>query len=676
MSILNTRFDTPFNTAPFSKIKTEAYLPAFKKAIENAKNEIDQIVENKALPSFENTIEALDYTGEQLDRISSIFFNLNAAETNDAIQKIAQEVSPLLTEFSNDIALNVALFERVKSVYNAKETLSLSKEQQTLLDKKYKGFSRNGANLNDAQKEILREIDKEQSQLKLTFGENILAETNRYELLITKPADLEGLPEGAMEAAKQLAVEKNKEGWLFTLDYPSYVPFMTYAKNRGLRKKLALAFGQKGFQNDALDNQEIVLKIAQLRFKRAQLLGYETHAHFVLEERMAKTPETVRNFLEDLLSKALPAAKKEFKELEDFAIKLDHIDRLEKWDSAYYSEKLKQERFNFDDEQLKPYFKLENVIEGAFGVAQKLFGLHFTQSHDIDTYHKDVMTYTVEDSQQNLVAIFYADFFPRSGKRNGAWMTSYKPQFVKNNKNERPHVSIVCNFTKPTSTKPSLLTFNEVTTLFHEFGHALHGMLADTIYPSLSGTSVAWDFVELPSQIMENWCYEKEALALFAKHYETGASIPMDLIDKIKAAATFQQGMQTMRQLSFGLLDMNWHGIDPSEIADVKQHETTAFKETQLFPEVKENCMSTAFSHIFQGGYSSGYYSYKWAEVLDADAFEFFKETDLFDPKIAEAFKTNVLSKGGTQDPLELYIKFRGQKPKVEALLKRSGLLN
>jgi len=676
MSILNTRFNTPFNTAPFSKIKTEAYLPAFKKAIENAKNEIDQIVENSALPNFENTIEALDYTGEQLDRISSIFFNLNAAETNDAIQKIAQEVSPLLTEFSNDVALNVALFERVKSVYNAKETLSLSKEQQTLLDKKYKGFSRNGANLNDAQKEILREIDKEQSQLKLTFGENILAETNRYELLITKPADLEGLPEGAMEAAKQLAVEKNKEGWLFTLDYPSYVPFMTYAKNRGLRKKLALAFGQKGFQNDALDNQEIVLKIAQLRFKRAQLLGYETHAHFVLEERMAKTPETVRNFLEDLLSKALPAAKKEFKELEDFAIKLDHIDRLEKWDSAYYSEKLKQERFNFDDEQLKPYFKLENVIEGAFGVAQKLFGLHFTQSHDIDTYHKDVMTYTVEDSQQNLVAIFYADFFPRSGKRNGAWMTSYKPQFVKNDKNERPHVSIVCNFTKPTSTKPSLLTFNEVTTLFHEFGHALHGMLADTIYPSLSGTSVAWDFVELPSQIMENWCYEKEALALFAKHYETGASIPMDLIDKIKAAATFQQGMQTMRQLSFGLLDMNWHGIDPREITDVKQHETTAFKETQLFPEVKENCMSTAFSHIFQGGYSSGYYSYKWAEVLDADAFEFFKETDLFDPKIAEAFKTNVLSKGGTQDPLELYIKFRGQKPKVEALLKRSGLLN
>ena len=676
MNVLNTRFDTPYNTAPFSKIKTDAFLPAFKKAIESAKHEIDQIVQNEEAPTFKNTIEALDYTGEQLDRISSIFFNLNAAETSDEIQKIAQEVSPLLTEFSNDVALNTALFERVKFVYNTKESLSLTEEQKTLLDKKYKGFSRNGANLNPDQKETLRAIDKEQSQLQLTFGENILAETNRYELLITEVSDLEGLPEGAIEAAKQLAEEKDKKGWLITLDYPSYIPFMTYAKNRALRKQLAIAFGQKGFQNDSLDNQDIVLKITQLRYQRAQLLGCETHAHFVLEERMAKTPETVRNFLEDLLEKAQPAAKKEFKELEDFAKNLDNINRLEKWDSAYYSEKLKQERFNFDDEQLKPYFKLENVIEGAFTVAQKLFGLQFIQTDIIDPYHKDVMTYKVEDSKQNLVAIFYADFFPRSGKRNGAWMTSFKSQYVKNNINERPHVSIVCNFTKPTSTKPSLLTFNEVTTLFHEFGHALHGMLANTVYPSLSGTSVAWDFVELPSQIMENWCYEKEALALFAKHYKTGESIPMELIDKIKAASTFQQGMQTLRQLSFGLLDMSWHGVDPTEINDVKQHETAAFLETQLFPDVLENCMSTAFAHIFQGGYSSGYYSYKWAEVLDADAFEYFKETNLFDPKIADAFKTHVLSKGGTQDPLELYVKFRGQKPKAEALLRRSGLLN
>ena len=676
MSILDTRFDTPYNTAPFSKIKTDEFLASFAKAIESAKHEINEIVENKETPTFENTIEALDYTGEQLDRISSIFFNLNAAETNDEIQKIAQEVSPLLTEFSNDVALNTALFERVKSVYNTKASLILREEQKTLLDKKYKGFSRNGANLNADEKEILRAIDKEQSQLQLTFGENILAETNRYELLITEVSDLEGLPEGAIEAAKQLAEEKDKKGWLLTLDYPSYVPFMTYAKNRALRKELALAFGQKGFQNDSLDNQDIVLNITQLRYQRAQLLGYETHAHFVLEERMAKTPETVRTFLEDLLEKAQPAAKKEFEELENFAKNLDGIDRLEKWDSAYYSEKLKQERFNFDDEQLKPYFKLENVIEGAFTVAKKLFGLQFIQTDAIDTYHKDVMTYKVEDSKQNLVAIFYADFFPRAGKRNGAWMTSFKSQCVKNTVNERPHVSIVCNFTKPTSTKPSLLTFNEVTTLFHEFGHALHGMLADTVYPSLSGTSVAWDFVELPSQIMENWCYEKKALALFAKHFETGESIPMELVDKIKAASTFQQGMQTLRQLSFGLLDMSWHGVDPTEINDVKQHETAAFLETQLFPDVAENCMSTAFAHIFQGGYSSGYYSYKWAEVLDADAFEYFKENDLFDPEIAAAFKTHILSKGGTQDPLELYVKFRGQKPKAEALLKRSGLLN
>jgi Zn-dependent oligopeptidase len=676
MSLLDTRFETPYNTAPFSQLDVDAFLPAFKKAIESAKAEINLIVKNKALPSFENTIEALEYTGEQLDRISSIFFNLNAAETNATIQSIAQDVSPLLTEFANDVALNTVLFERVKAVYNAKESLTLTEEQKTLLDKKYKGFSRNGANLDSDQKEKLRDIDKQQSKLQLTFGENILAETNRYELLITEYSDLEGLPEGAIEAAKQLAEEKDKKGWLITLDYPSYIPFMTYAKNRALRQQLALAFGQKGFQNDALDNQEIVLKITKLRYNRAQLLGYDTHAHFVLEERMAKTPGNVQNFLEDLLSKALPAAKKEFQALEDFAKKLDGIDRLEKWDSAFYSEKLKQQLFNFDDEQLKPYFKLENVIKGAFEVAQKLFKLQFTQIDDIDTYHKDVLTYKVEDSKQDLVAIFYADFFPRAGKRNGAWMTSYKSQFVKNEINERPHVSIVCNFTKPTSTKPSLLTFNEVTTLFHEFGHALHGMLADTIYPSLSGTSVAWDFVELPSQIMENWCYEKEALALFAKHYETGAAIPMDLIDKIRAASTFQQGMQTLRQLSFGLLDMSWHGIDPSEIMDVKHHESAAFKETQLFPNVPENCMSTAFAHIFQGGYSSGYYSYKWAEVLDADAFEYFKETGLFDPQVADAFKTHVLSKGGTQDPLELYVKFRGQKPKVEPLLRRSGLLN
>ncbi|MDC0007405.1 M3 family metallopeptidase, partial [Winogradskyella sp.] len=647
------------------------------------KAEIDAIVNTSEAPSFKNTIEALDYSGEELDRISSLFFNLNSAETNDEIQKIAQEISPLLSEFSNDITLNVDLFKRVKIVYDNKTNLDLTTEQNTLLDKKYKGFSRNGANLPEAKKDTLRAIDKELSQLKLTFGEHILAETNAFEMHLTNEDDLSGLPDGAKEAAKQLAESKNKEGWLITLDYPSYIPFMTYADNRLLREKLSKAFGSKGFNNNDLDNQEIVLKIAQLRFKRAQLLGYKTHAHFVLEERMAKTPEKVTTFLNELLDKAKPAAKKEFTTLENFAKSLDGtstanssgIDKLQKWDSGYYAEKLKQKLFSLDDEQLKPYFKLENVINGAFNVAEKLFGLQFEEVQNIDKYHNDVLTYEVKDADGDLVSIFYADFFPRAGKRNGAWMTSYKPQMIKDSHNHRPHVSIVCNFTKPTKSKPSLLTFNEVTTLFHEFGHALHGMLANTTYPSLSGTSVFWDFVELPSQILENWCYEEETLKLFATHYETGAVIPMELIEKIKASATFHEGMQTLRQISFGLLDMSWHGVDPSEIKDVKAYEVASFGDTSLYPDVAENCMSTAFAHIFQGGYSSGYYSYKWAEVLDADAFEYFKEEGIFNKDVANKFKTFILSQGGTEDPMTLYKKFRGQEPKPEALLRRAGLL-
>ncbi len=676
MSSLNQQFSTPFNSAPFSKIKNEDFLPAFKMSIEKARKKIDVIVNNTKTPTFENTIEALEFCGQELDRISSIFFNLNSAETTDEIQKIAQEVSPLLSEFGNDITLNEELFKRIKTVYNSKADLSLTEEQKTLLDKRYKSFSRNGANLPDDKKEQLRAIDKELSQLKLKFGENVLAETNKFEMLITDENELSGLPEGAKEAAKQLAESKDKEGWMITLDYPSYIPFMTYAENREIRKKLSLAFGSRTFKNDALDNQNIVIKIVNLRFKRAQLLGYKTHAHFVLEERMAKTPEKVETFLNELLEKAKPTAEKEFASLENFAKELDHIDRLEKWDSGYYSEKLKQKLFSLDDEQLKPYFKLENVINGAFTVANKLFDLNFEEINTIDKYHSDVLTYKVTDGGGNLVSIFYADFFPRAGKRNGAWMTSYKPQYVQNGKEERPHVSIVCNFTKPTKSKPSLLTFNEVTTLFHEFGHALHGMLANTTYPSLSGTSVYWDFVELPSQILENWCYEKEALELFAKHYETNEVIPMDLVTKIKESATFHEGMQTLRQISFGLLDMSWHGQDPSKITNVKTQETKAFGETQLFPDVVENCMSTAFSHIFQGGYSSGYYSYKWAEVLDADAFEYFKEEGVFNKTVATKFKDNVLSQGGTEDPMVLYKRFRGQEPKPEALLKRAGLID
>jgi peptidyl-dipeptidase Dcp len=674
MNILNKPFNTPYNTVPFSKIKNEHFLPAFKLAIKKAKKEVEAIISNQDQPTFENTIDKLAFSGEELERISSLFFNLNSAETNDTIQKIAQEVSPLLAEFSNDITLNVELFKRVKAVYNQRDTLQLTTEQHTLLDKKYKSFTRNGANLTVDQKLQLREIDKKLSQFKLKFGENVLAETNKYEMLITDENELSGLPEGVIEAAKQLAESKDLEGWFITLDYPSYIPFMTYADNRELRKKLALVAGAKGFHGDALDNKENVLQITKLRFQRAQLLGYKTHAHFVLEERMAKTPEKVEEFLNELLEKAKPAAEHEFNNLQNFAKELDGIEHLEKWDSAYYSEKLKQKLFDLDDEKLKPYFKLENVIQGVFKVSEKLFGLRFEEIHDIDKYHEDVLTYKVTDEKGDFISIFYADFFPRSGKRNGAWMTSFKPQSIKNGENERPHVSIVCNFTKPTKTKPSLLTFNEVTTLFHEFGHALHGMLANTTYPSLSGTSVYWDFVELPSQILENWCYEKEALELFALHYQTGDVIPMDLIQKIKDSSTFHEGMQTLRQLSFGLLDMSWHGQNPTPITDVKAHELIAFENTKLYPDVVENCMSTSFSHIFQGGYSSGYYSYKWAEVLDADAFEYFKEKGVFNKKVANKFKNNILSQGGTEDPMVLYKRFRGKEPQPEALLKRAGL--
>jgi peptidyl-dipeptidase Dcp len=675
MSILNATFDTPYHTAPFSKIKDADYKAAFIIAIEKARAEIDTITKSKEVPTFKNTIESLEFSGEELDRLSSIFFNLNSAETNDTIQKIAQEISPLLSDFSNDIILNDALFKRIKQVYEQKANFDLNSEQETLLDKKYKSFSRNGANLPEDKKGKLRDIDKRLSSLKLKFGENILAETNAFEMHLTSESDLAGLPEGAKEAAQQLAESKDKKGWLITLDYPSYIPFMTYADNRELRKTLALAAGAKSFKGDALDNQDNVLQIATLRHERANLLGYKTHAHFVLEERMAKTPETVTHFLNELLEKAKPAAQQEFEKLEAFAKNLDGIDRLEKWDGAYYSEKLKQKLFSLDDELLKPYFKLEHVINGAFTIAERLFDLKFEEINTIDKYHEDVLTYKVTDLKGNLVSIFYADFFPRSGKRNGAWMTVYKPQSIKNGINNRPHISNVCNFTKPTKSKPSLLTFNEVTTLFHEFGHGLHGMLAQTTYPSLSGTNVFWDFVELPSQVMENWCYEKEALELFATHYETGAVIPMELIDKIKASATFHEGMQTLRQISFGLLDMSWHGQDPTAITSVKTHESEAFANTRLYPEVSQNCMSTAFSHIFQGGYSSGYYSYKWAEVLDADAFEYFKEAGIFNKEVAQKFKDHVLSQGGTQDHMVLYTRFRCKATKPEALLKRAGLL-
>ena len=664
-----------FNTAPFSKIENKYYKPAIKKAIEIAKQEIDVIVNNSEAPTFKNTTVALDFSGDVLNRITSIFFNLNSAETNDEIQKIAQEISPWLSEFRNDITLNETLFKRVKTVFNTKDSLDLTPEQNMLLEKQYKSFARNGANLNEVDKTTLRKIDAQLAKLSLQFGENVLAETNSFEMHLIAKNDVAGLPDATKEAAQQLAKEKGKEGWIFTLDYPSYIPFLTYADNRTLRKKIAIAAGKKGFQNNEFNNEKIVLDIVNLRYQRANLLGYNSHAHFVLEDRMAETPEKVINFSNDLLKKARPAASREFKNLENYAKKLDGIDQLEKWDGAYYSEKLKKELFSLDEEMLKPYFKLENVIDGAFKIANRLFDLNFEEVTNIDKYHKEVKTYNVTNTKGDFISVFYADFHPRKGKRNGAWMTSYKTQQIKNGINERPQVSIVCNFTKPTDTKPSLLTFNEVTTLFHEFGHALHGMLANTTYNSLSGTSVSWDFVELPSQVLENWCYEKEALALFAKHYKTGAIIPMKYVEKIKASASFHEGMQTLRQVSFGLLDMSWHSKNPSAIKSIKDFENEAFTATKLYPDVAENCMSTAFSHIFQGGYSAGYYSYKWAEVLDADAFEYFLEEGIFNKEVATKFKENVLSKGGTEKPMVLYKRFRGQEPKPDALLKRAGLL-
>lgn len=673
-----------FSTAPFSKISTEHFKPAFQKAIEIAKKEIQEIVDRTTIPTFENTTVALDFTGEKLNRISSIFFNLNAAETSEELQKIAQEVSPWLSEFKNDITLNAPLFKKVKAVYQQKDRLNLTPEQQMLLEKQYKGFARNGANLEEDKKQTLRKIDTQLAKLSLQFGENVLAETHAFELHITDKKQLEGLPESTKEAAKILAHQKEKKGWIFTLDHPSYIPFVTYANDRELRKKMTIAMGKKAFQDNKFNNEKIVLEIVKLRHQRANLLGCKTHAHFVLEERMAESPEKVLSFSKELLEKAKPAAKKEFLELENYAKQLDEIGALQKWDAAYYSEKLKKERFDLDQEILKPYFQLENVIDGVFTIAHKLYDLQFEEVFDIDTYHEDVKTYRVTDTKEHFIAIFYADFHPRKGKRNGAWMTSFKPQQIKNSINERPHISIVCNFTKPvlsndempTETQPSLLTFNEVRTLFHEFGHALHGMLANTTYKSLSGTSVSWDFVELPSQILENWCYEKETLELFAKHYKTGETIPMKYVQKIKESANFHEGMQTLRQLSFGLLDLQWHANESLEdITSIKEFESQAFANTQLYPDIPENCMSTAFSHIFQGGYSAGYYSYKWAEVLDADAFEYFLEKGIFNKEVATKFKEQILSKGGTEKPMTLYKRFRGKAPNVNALLKRAGLL-
>jgi len=663
------KFETPHEAIPFNEIKNEHFIPALKESIQIALSEIDTLVQQTEAPTFENTLKRLDDCGELVSRVSSILFNLNSAETSAELQQITQEAAPLLTQFQNDIRLNETLFERIKTVYETANREVLTPEENTLLEKEYKGFVRNGALLTAEEKENLRKIDTSLAQLSLQFGQNVLADTQAFSLHLTNSEDLKGLPENVIEMAAALAQQKNLEGWLFTLDYPIYVPFITYAENRALRKKMVLAFGSRGFQENPQNNLENIKQIISLRKKRAALLGYSSHAAFVLEERMAKSEQEALRFLEELYEKALPAAQQEWKELEAFATHLG-LSSLERWDTAFVSEKLKQKLFALDEQLLKPYLPLEHVLAGLFEIAHKLYGLQFKVNSSLPGYHEEVTAYEVTDDQHGFCALFYTDFFPRPGKRDGAWMTSFRSQ----KEGQRPHVSIVCNFSRPTATQPSLLTFQEVTTLFHEFGHALHGMLARTKYSGLSGTSVYWDFVELPSQIMENWCYQPEALAMFTKHFETGDILPIDYVEKIKKAAQFQQGLQTLRQLGFGFLDLSYHGENSASIADIKAHEQALLKKIQFAKDVPENCSSTAFSHIFQGGYAAGYYSYKWAEVLDADAFELFLEKGIFDSQTAQAFAEHILSKGGTEHPMTLYKRFRGKAPDPEALLRRAGL--
>lgn len=670
MSILTEKFNTPYHSAPFTQIKNEDYLPAFKELIQQSEEEIDAIVKNPENPTFENVIEALAYAGEQLDVASNIFFNLNSAETSDELQQIAQEVSPILTEYSSKISQNEALFNKIKKVHDEKENYSLNEEQQMLLDETYKGFVRSGALLDEENKEKLKKINMDLSLKSLQFGQNVLASTNAYFKHITHKEDLNGIPEPIIEQYAEEAKERGLDGWVVTLQYPSYIPFMTYAENRELRKEIALANGKKSFDGGEFDNQQLIKELLRLKQQKSELLGYKTYADYVLEERMAKSPAKVLDFLNELLTKATPYAHKEIEELKALA-KADGIDEMQSYDHAFYAEKLRKQKYDFNDEELKPYFPLNQVQDAVFGLAHELFGITFEERNDIPKYHEDVKTYEVKENGE-YKSLLYVDYFPRKGKRAGAWMTSYKNQYKKDGENSRPHISIVCNFSKPTKDTPSLLTFQEVTTLFHEFGHALHGMLANTQYPSLSGTSVKWDFVELPSQFLENFCYEPEFLKTFARHYQTGEVLPDEKIEKIEQSKNFMEGYQTLRQLGFGLLDMNYHTkVEELENISVKDFEDKYTKATQLYPGNPETAMSPSFSHIFQGGYSAGYYSYKWAEVLDADAFQYFKENGIFNPEIAAKYKV-LLSSGGTKDPMELYKNFRGSEPKVESLLKRA----
>ncbi|MBR5216425.1 MAG: M3 family metallopeptidase [Bacteroidales bacterium] len=665
----------PYGAPQFDKIENKHYIPAFKQAIEEGKAEVDAIVNNTEVPTFQNTIEALEYAGETLNSISHIFYNLLEANTNEEMQNIAEEISPLTTEFSMYVRLNDGLFKRIKNVYEQRESLGLNDVEMRLLEKTYEGFARNGANLSPEDKETYSKYMEELSLLSLQFGKNVLAATNAFTLNITDENDLAGLPEYVREQAADAAKNKNLSGWLFDLNAPSYGPFMKFSERRKLREKMYRQYNTRAFGGE-LDNSDIIKRIAELRIKVANILGYKNFAEYQIERRMAKSPESVNEFLNKLLEPALPKAKQEVAELNTYAKAHGFTeDEIMPWDFSFYSEKLRAEKYDLRDEQLKPYFQLDHCINAIFDLAYKLYGLTFTELNNIPIYHQDVKVYDVKDRDGSHLALFYADFFPRESKRGGAWMTEFRGQRIYNNIDERPLISIVTNFTKPTADTPSLITHDEFTTLLHEFGHALHGIITKGKYESMTGTSVDHDFVELPSQIMENWCYEPEYLNTFAKHYKTGETIPADLIEKIVASMNYQSAYFHIRQLQFGILDMAWHTLSDIFEEDALTFEKKVLSAVNVLPSIPECIISTAFSHIFAGGYCAGYYSYKWAEVLAADGFSLFKEKGIFNQEVASSFR-ELLSKGGSIDAAILYRNFRGHDPEPEALLKQLGIIN
>ncbi len=672
-----SKYNTPHGTVPFDQIKLEHYEPAIVEGMARQKAEIDAIINNPDEPTFANTVEPYELSGEMLERTTTVFGNQLSANTCDELQELANKLMPMLSEHENDISLNEQFYARIKKVYDNRANEQLNAEQQKLLEDIYIGFTRNGANLNDEQKATFREITKQLSLLSLQFSNNLLKETNDYQMHLTDKADLKGLPESAIEAARETAEEKGLEGWVFTLKAPSYSPFMTYAANRELRQQLYMAYNTRCTHDNAQNNMEVVKQLANLRMQVAQLLGYKTYADYALERRMALDQTHVYKLLNDLLDAYTPTAHKEIEEVQALAQELEGNDfKLMPWDLGYYSHKLKERKFNLDNEKLRPYFELSNVKKGVFGLATRLYGITFKENKDIPVYHPDVNAYEVFDKDGSFLAVLYTDFHPRAGKQGGAWMTSYKEQWIdrQTGENSRPHISLVMNFTKPTKDKPALLTHGEVNTFLHEFGHSLHGMFANTTYKSLSGTSVFWDFVELPSQFMENYAVEKEFLHTFARHYKTGELLPDELVQSIIDSQNFNVAYACLRQVSFGLLDMAWYTRQEAFNGDVEAYERKAWEKAQVLPQVENTCMSVQFSHIFAGGYAAGYYSYKWAEVLDADAFALFKQNGIFDSSTAASFRENILSKGGTEHPMTLYKRFRGQEPTIDALLIRNGI--